>query len=85
MGTSQGAIIKNIRLSSQNAERLSQLAQIWELDESLIVEKALEILFNLTDLSEHLDENVMWSALSEPSLDRMWDNEEDARYDNWQV
>jgi hypothetical protein len=83
MGMSQEAIVKNIRLSSQHAERLAQLAQVRQLDESLVVEKALEILFSLTDLYDPSDEDMIWSSLSEPSLHRIWDNEEDARYDNW--
>jgi hypothetical protein len=83
MDMPQDAIVKTIRLSNQHAERLTQLAQIRQVEESLVVEKALEILFSLTDLFDGSDESIMWSALSEPSLHRIWDNEEDSKYDNW--
>ena len=43
-----------------------------------IVEKALDILFSLTDLLDERAEQQGWSFLSEPALQRVWDNEEDA-------
>ena len=48
-----------------------------------IVEKALDILFSLTDLLNERTERQGWLFLSEAALQRVWDNEEDAIYDNW--
>jgi hypothetical protein len=74
---------KHIRLSTERANRLSRLARTQGLSEDQIVEKALDILFSLTDLFDERTERKGWSFLSEDSLRRIWDNEEDAPYDNW--
>jgi hypothetical protein len=52
------------------------------LSEDQLIEKALDILFNLADLSDSDVERQGWSFLSEDSLQRVWDNAEDAVYDN---
>ena len=77
------AVEKHIRLSTEHADRLSRLARTKGLSEDQIVEKALDILFSLTDLFDERTERRGWSFLSEDSLRRIWDNEEDAAYDNW--
>ena len=77
------AVEKCIRLSSERADRLSRLARVRAVSEDQIVEKALDILFNLTDLFDEQAERRGWSFLSESSLRRVWDNEQDAIYDNW--
>lgn len=77
------AVEKRIRLSSERADRLSRLARVRAVSEDQIVEKALDILFNLTDLFDEQGERRGWSFLSESSLRRVWDNEQDAIYDNW--
>lgn len=74
---------KHIRLSTERANRLSRLARTQGLSEDQIVEKALDILFSLTDLFDERTERKGWSFLSEDSLRRIWDNEEDAPYNNW--
>jgi hypothetical protein len=74
---------KNIWLSPERAERLSRLARSQEVDENQIIAKALDILFNLTELLDERAERQGWSFLSEVSLQRIWDNEKDAIYDNW--
>jgi len=74
---------KQIRLSVHHADRLSRLARAKALSEDQIVEKALDILFSLTDLLDQQVERGGWSFLSESALQRVWDNEEDARYDHW--
>ena len=74
---------KQIKLSSERADRLSRLATAQEISEDRIVEKALDILFSLTDLFDDHAERQAWSFISEHSLQRIWDNEEDALYDNW--
>lgn len=41
------------------------------------------VLFTLTDIFNERVERQGWSFLSETALQRVWDNEEDAAYDNW--
>jgi len=74
---------KRVRLSPECAEHLSRLAQVQAVSEDQIVEKALDILFKLTKLFDEDAERRGWSFLSQASLQRVWDNEEDAVYDNW--
>ena len=77
------SIEKQIRLSAECADRLSRLAQAQAISEEQIIEKALDILFKLTELLDENAERRGWSFLSQASLQRIWDNEEDAVYDNW--
>ena len=74
---------KHIQLSAECAEHLSRLAQTRAVSEDQIIEKALDILFKLTELFDADAERRGWSFLSQASLQRVWDNEEDAVYDNW--
>lgn len=74
---------KSIRLSAECAGRLERLAQAHQTSEAQIIEKALDILFKLTDLLDESAERRGWTFLSEASLQRIWDNDEDAAYDNW--
>jgi predicted transcriptional regulator len=80
---STSVVEKHIRLSAEHADRLSRLAQTHQTHEDQIVERALDILFTLTDLFDEGVERRGWSFLSEAALQRVWDNEEDAVYDNW--
>jgi predicted transcriptional regulator len=83
MNSIPSTVEKHIRLSAERADRLSRLAQIHQTHEDRIVEKALDILFTLTDLFDENIERRGWNFLSEAALQRVWDNEEDAAYDNW--
>ncbi len=74
---------KRIRLSAECADRLDRLAQTHRLREDQVIEKALDILFSLTDLLDEDAERRGWSFLSESALQCVWDNEKDAVYDNW--
>jgi hypothetical protein len=74
---------KHVWLSVERAERLGHLAQAHRIREDQIVEKALDILFSLTDLLDERTDRQGWSFLSEAALQRVWNNEEDAVYDNW--
>jgi hypothetical protein len=74
---------KNIRISADRASHLSRLAYVKALSEDQLIEKALDILFSLADLLDSQIERQGWSFLSEDSLQRVWDNAEDANYDNW--
>jgi hypothetical protein len=73
---------KHIQLSVERADRLNRLAQIHQICEDQIIEKALDILFTLTDLFDERAERQGWSFLSDAALQRVWDNEADAVYDN---
>ena len=64
----QTTITREVTLSVDRANRLFKLAQTYHTSESQVVEKA---------------ERQAWQSLSEASLNRLWDNEEDAAYDNW--
>ena len=83
MSSVPSVVEKHIRLSVERADRLGRLAQAHQIHEDQIIEKALDILFSLTDLFDERTERQGWSFLSEAALQRVWDNEEDAVYDNW--
>ena len=83
MYESIAVVEKQIHLSPQSAVRLQQLAQAKAISEEQIIEKALSILFSLSEIFDEDTERRGWSFLSENSLARVWDNEEDAIYDNW--
>ena len=74
---------KRIWLSTERADRLGRLARSQEISENQLVVKALDILFSLTELFDERAERQGWSFLSEASLQRIWDNKDDAIYDNW--
>lgn len=74
---------KQILLSVERAGRLSDLARLRKIDEDQIIERALDVFFELVDLFDEQVEQHGWSFLSEDSLQRVWDNEKDAVYDNW--
>jgi len=83
MNETPTTVEKRVQLPIAQADRLHQLAQARQISEDQIVEKALDILFSLTDLLGPHDEQAGWSALSEESLARVWVNDADAVYDNW--
>ena len=85
MSSMPTVVEKHIRLSSGRADRLSRLAEIHQVDEDQVIERALDILFTLTDLFDERTERTGWSYLSEAALQRVWDNEQDAVYDNWRA
>ena len=83
MSETPNIVEKHIRLSAERADRLNRMAQVYQVGEDQIIEKALDILFTLTDLLNEHTERQGWSFLSEAALQRVWDNDEDAAYDNW--
>ena len=85
MNQTPTVVEKRIHLSAESADRLSHLAQARQISEDQIIEKALDILFSLTELLDEQVERRGWSSLSENSLERVWDNDKDAVYDNWRV
>lgn len=72
-----------IQLTEQRAYLLRRLAEKRGTTEDQVVEKALDILFSLTELLDEDTRREGWTLLSEDSLRRVWDNEADAAYDNW--
>jgi hypothetical protein len=86
MSSAPAVVEKQIRLSAGRADRLSHLAERHQIGEDQIIERALDILFSLTELLDDESERRGWSFLSEAALQqRVWDNSEDAAYDNWRT
>jgi hypothetical protein len=83
MSSTPTFVEKHIQLSAERADHLNRLAQIHQVDEDQIIEKALDILFTLTDLLSEDTERQGWSFLSDAALQRVWDNKADAAYYNW--
>ena len=83
MNSTLNVIEKHVWLSVERADRLGRLAQAHRTREDQIIEKALDILFSLTDLLDKDTDRQGWSFLSETALQCVWDNEEDAVYDSW--
>jgi hypothetical protein len=73
-----------IVLSADRARQLRQLAEVQHISEDELVSRALELFFRLTERSDAEGVREDWSALSTEALSRIWDNAEDAAYDNWQ-
>lgn len=76
-------ITREVTLTVDRAQKLSELASSHQTSESQVVEKALDVFFSLADSLEMNAERKAWHRLSEASLNRIWDNEQDAVYDNW--
>jgi hypothetical protein len=72
-----------IQLSQQRAILLRRLAEQRGLTEDQVVAQALDILFVLSGFLGEDAEREGWSLLSTASLQRTWDNEADAAYDDW--
>ena len=85
MSSTPAVVEKQIRLSAGRADRLSHLAEMHQIGEDQIIERALDILFSLTDLLDDQSERQGWSFLSKAALQRVWDNPEDAAYDDWRT
>ena len=83
MSGSPPTIEKRIQLSAEQVDRLRHLTEATQLTDDQVIAKALDILFSLTDILDARAEQRGWSFLSEDALGRVWDNDEDAAYDNW--
>lgn len=73
---------KLVQLSNNRARRLERLAAEQGISENALVEKALDILFDISESKEGMDREA-WSAMSLDAFGRVWDNEANAAYDNW--
>jgi thioredoxin-like negative regulator of GroEL len=74
---------RRIHLSSNHVVQLQRLSQAQALSEDQIIEKALDLLFDIIEGSGNDDEPRRWELLSQAALERVWNNEADAVYDNW--
>ena len=77
------AVEKQFWLSSGHAALLKHIAQTRRITEEEVIEKALDVLSKLADDVSEKTEQEGWSFLSEDALRRIWENDEDAIYDNW--
>ncbi|MBA4179902.1 MAG: hypothetical protein C0506_04865 [Anaerolinea sp.] len=71
-------ITRRYQLTPAQYERLRALAAARHVAEDEIVQEALELLLTGT-----LDDRRDWSFASADALERVWDNPDDARYDDW--
>ena len=78
------SIERQVHPPTDRDHRLRQLAERSQLSEDQVIERALDILFSLAEVLEPDLERRGWSIVSEDALGRVWDNQEDARYDDWQ-
>lgn len=75
---SNGFITRSYRLTPTQYERLRAVAAARHVAEDQIIQEALDLLLDGTS-----DDRPDWSFASAKALERVWDNPEDARYDNW--
>ncbi|MDQ3814225.1 MAG: hypothetical protein M3347_09780 [Armatimonadota bacterium] len=75
-------IDKVVHLSPERAARLARLAQDRRTTEDALVERALDLLFDLTGEGSAEEERRVWRTLGMKSLERVWDNDADAVYDH---
>ena len=81
MSDGNAIVEKIVYIPAELAERLNQLAQAQHVSENELIRKALDIFFGLSpdaSLERH-----DWTTSSESAFSKVWDNDDDARYDNW--
>jgi hypothetical protein len=71
-------------LTAEQAAELQRFARSHHLSQDQVVAQALDVLFRLSAHVDSTDEPGSWSGMSEESLGRVWDNDADAAYDDWQ-
>ncbi len=76
-------IERRVAISPDRLEKLNQFAAAHGISQDRVIEKALDILFSLTDLLDGETERRGWALLSENALRQVWDNDADTIYDNW--
>jgi predicted transcriptional regulator len=74
---------KVVHLSPDRAERLTQLAEQRGLPEDTLIEKALDLMFSLSEEADAEEARRTWQTMGMKALERVWDNDADAVYDNW--
>ncbi len=68
-----------VHLSKDRAEKLDALVTETGDSQDAVIEKALDLLYTLSGS----DDRRIWAAMSQPSLAQVWDNADDAVYDDW--
>lgn len=76
--TNPAPVERRVRLSADRAARLQELASTHHLREDDVIERALDLLFD-----QEQTDKISWEQASEASLERVWDNDADAAYDDW--
>ncbi len=77
--------MRQTQLSAAQATRLSALANAQRVSEDELIARALDLLFTLSELFDERAERLAWHRASEAALYRLWDNDQDAAYDNWRT
>jgi hypothetical protein len=79
----RSTVHRTVRLSEDRARRLGELAAARGTTEDALIERALDLLFDLGEGLDAEDERRVWSALGSEAMTRVWDNDADAVYDDW--
>jgi hypothetical protein len=82
MKESPETIQMSVALSPDRVEQLRQFAGVRRVSQDEIIARALDLYFQ-TASDDSGAERAAWSNLSTEPLNRVWDNDEDAIYDNW--
>jgi hypothetical protein len=73
-----------VMLTAEQAAELQRFAQSRHLSQDQVIAQALDVLFRLSAHTDNADERGTWASMSEEALGRVWDNDADAAYDDWQ-
>ena len=72
-------VLREARLTAKDAARLARLAATSLSSEERLIALAVTVYLDICDA----DSDAEWARLSDPSLSGVWDNPDDAIYDNW--
>jgi len=61
------------------------MAESRRASENEVIERALDLYFRLVDFFDDDTGHQEWHRLSEAALNNIWDNEQDAAYDDWRT
>ena len=78
-------IMRQTKLSAAQATQLRALANAQHVSEDELIARALDLFFTVSELFDERSERRAWHRASEAALDRLWDNDQDAAYDNWRT
>jgi hypothetical protein len=76
-------IDRTVRLSPERAQRLAALAAQKGVPEEALILDAVDLLLRLGPSETDEQEREAWIELGADAMYRVWDNEDDAVYDNW--
>lgn len=78
MNSQAPSVERTVHLPEEHVERLTRVAAHHRLTEDEVVVKALDILFSLAGVFDQETKGMDAAAMSEDSLRRIWENEQDA-------